>query len=90
MRNLYETLGVESDASEDTIRQACRQLLDYEPEFARETSGILLDAEKRECYDMVHKQYLAMALVAEKASGGSMSSFTDSNHWSKRLVEFSD
>ena len=90
MRNLYEALGIESEASEDTIRLACRELLDDEPEFARETSGILLDAEKRACYDMVHKQYLAMALVAEKVSAGSMSSFTDSNHWSKRLVEFSD
>lgn len=92
MRNLYEALGIESDASEETIRLACRELLDHEPEFARETSGILLDAEKRELYDQVYKQYLAMALVTEKANGGnlgSLSPFTDTNSWSKRLVEFS-
>ncbi len=90
MRNLYDALGIETDASEETIRLACRKLLDHEPEFARETSGILLDAEKRESYDLAHQQYLAMALVAGKASDNSLASFTDSNHWSKRLVEFSN
>lgn len=90
MRNLYDALGIDSDASEETIRLACRELLDHEPEFARETSAVLLNAEKRECYDQVFKQYLAMAMVSSNETSDGQTSFADTNHWSKRLVEFSD
>ena len=87
MINLYAALQLESDASEESIRLACRQLLDEEPEIAREAASILLDAEKRHTYDLVHQQFTAMSLVTTRR-GEEAQPFTDSNHWSRRFVEF--
>ena len=47
MINLYAALRLESDASEESIRLACRELLNHAPEIAREAAAILLDEEKR-------------------------------------------
>ena len=87
MINLYAALRLESDASEESIRLACRELLNHAPEIAREAAAILLDEEKRNTYDLVHQQFSAMSLVTERVTQAGQE-FSDTNHWSRRFVEF--
>ncbi len=87
MINLYAALQLSSDASEETIRLACRELSDREPQIAREAASVLLDQEKRRLYDLVHQQFVAMSVVQSRAADASQP-FIDSNHWDRRFVEF--
>ena len=87
MINLYAALQLSSDASEETIRLACRELSDREPQIAREAASILLDQEKRRLYDLVHQQFAAMSVVKNRAADESQR-FNDTNHWDRRFVEF--
>lgn len=104
MINLYATLGIDSHAEEDEIRLAISELRGADPELARDASGVLLDTDRRELYDLIHCQYQALALVVNKvvnkentdrAQSGSelvqkrVTPSTDDNHWTQRLVEFS-
>ena len=87
MINLYSALQLTSDASAETIRLACRELSQREPQVAREAASILLDEEKRRLYDLVHQQFVAMSVVKDRAASESQL-FQDTNHWDRRFVEF--
>jgi len=79
------------------IRQACRDMQYDEAEVAREAQSILLNEERRKIYDRLHLQYIAIAHVEDRCENpssvatenhGSRPEFSDTNHWSRRLVEF--
>lgn len=87
MINLYAALQLTSDASEETIRLACRELSDREPQIAREAASVLLHPEKRRLHDLVYQQFVAMSVVKDRADSDSQR-FNDTNHWDRRFVEF--
>jgi len=97
MINLYAALGLERTATDLDIRQACRDLQYDEAEVAREAQSVLLSDERRRIYDQLHQQFIAIAHVEERLNAPSTTNaanndrqpdFSDTNHWSRRLVEF--
>ena len=97
MINLYAALGLDRSATEVEIRQACRDLQYDEAEIAREAMSVLLNEERREIYDRLHLQFIAIAQIEERLDQhssldtenyGKQPDFSDTNHWSRRLVEF--
>ena len=98
MINLYAALGLDKAAQADDIAAACHTVRSHDTEIAEEASRVLLDPDKRALYDQVYVQFEALALVNsrllnmdsnEGASDFGGSTFVDTNHWTRRLVEFS-
>jgi len=95
--NLYAALGLHRTATDMDIRQACRDLQYEEAEIAQEAKSVLLHEERRRIYDQLHMQYTAIAQIearlehpssVETENFGNRPKFSDTNHWSRRLVEF--
>lgn len=97
MINLYAALGLERTATDLEIRQACRNLQYDEAEVAQEAMSVLLNEDRRRVYDQLHRQFIAIAHVEDRLGTpsaldtenyGKQPDFSDTNHWSRRLVEF--
>jgi len=101
MINLYAALGLDKAAQADDIAAACQTARSHDPEIAEEASRVLLDPDKRALYDQVYVQFEALALVNRRLLSTDSnddandfgktegSTFVDTNHWTRRLVEFS-
>ena len=97
MINLYAALGLDKAAHSNDIAAACEAARQHDPEIAEEASRVLLDPAKRALYDQVHTQFNALALVNSRLLSTDSNTiieptekpaFVDTNHWARRLVEF--
>jgi len=105
MINLYAALGLDKAADVNDIVAACETVRNQDPEIAEEAGRVLLDPDKRALYDQIYVQFEALALVNSRllstnnndvddafdadVGRAEGSTFVDTNHWTRRLVEFS-
>lgn len=86
MRNYLAVLGLGRNSDIDELNVAIDSLPTDERDLEDDIRAIFSSETHQTHYERVHLQYEAIA-AAEKAIGNALT--TDTNQWSRRLVEFS-
>lgn len=86
MKNYLGLLLLEDDFTDADLDAALDVLDDDDQDLKNDLTAILHDADKRQQYQRLHRQYLVMADICDRIDMPE----ADSHQWHKRLVEFQD